>query len=181
MIHTVKGFSIINEAEVDVFLELPCFLHDPLDVGNLIFGFFASSKPRLYIWKFLVHECSNAYRDACVPTHTCRCTQGMLSLHLWGSAFPGYRATHGAAWQPGTAQRQAWTEARGPRLAGARRGGPVWVCRTSPGLRRRWCMSQTLSVPCRPPREASSEGHRQAATSRFRAGLSGPQARAGAA
>ena len=55
MIHAVKGFSILNEAEVDVFLELPCFLYDPMDVGSLISGSPVFSKPSLYIWKFLVH------------------------------------------------------------------------------------------------------------------------------
>ena len=55
VIHTVKGFSIVNEAEVDVFLEFPCFLSDPVNVGNLISSFSAFSKPNLYIWKFLVH------------------------------------------------------------------------------------------------------------------------------
>ena len=44
VIHTVKGFSIVNEAEVDVFLEFFCFLYDPVDVGNLISGFSAFSK-----------------------------------------------------------------------------------------------------------------------------------------
>ena len=55
MIHTGKGFSIVNEAEVDVFLELSCFLHDPADVGNLISGSSAFSKTSLYILKFTVH------------------------------------------------------------------------------------------------------------------------------
>ena len=55
MIHTVKGFSIVNEAEVDVFLEFPCFFCDPTGVGNLISGSSASLKPNLYIWKFSVH------------------------------------------------------------------------------------------------------------------------------
>ena len=55
VIHTVKGFSIVNEAEVDVFLEFPCFLYDPTDVGSLISDSPAFSKPSLYIWKFLVH------------------------------------------------------------------------------------------------------------------------------
>ena len=55
MIHTVKGVSIVNEAEVDVFLEFSCFFYDPIDVGNLISGSSAFSKPNLYIWKFLVH------------------------------------------------------------------------------------------------------------------------------
>ena len=55
VIHTVKGFSIVNEAEVDVFLEIPCFFYDPADFGNLISGSSAFSKSILYIWKFLVH------------------------------------------------------------------------------------------------------------------------------
>ena len=54
VIHTVKGFSIVNEAEVDVFLEFLCFLYDPVDVGNLISDFSAFSKLSLYIWKFFV-------------------------------------------------------------------------------------------------------------------------------
>ena len=58
-VHTVKDLSVVNEAEIDVFLELPCFLHDPMNVGNLISGSFASSKPSLYIWKFLVHVLLN--------------------------------------------------------------------------------------------------------------------------
>ena len=55
MIHTVKGFSIVNETEIDVFLEFPCFLCYPLNVGNLIPGAFAFSKPSLDIWKLSVH------------------------------------------------------------------------------------------------------------------------------
>ena len=55
VIHTVKGFSIVIEAEVDVFLEFPCFLYDPTNVGNLISGSFTFSKTSLYIWKFSVH------------------------------------------------------------------------------------------------------------------------------
>ena len=55
VIHTVKGFSVVSEAEVDVFLEFPWFLHDPKKVGNLISGSSAFSKPSFYIWKFLVH------------------------------------------------------------------------------------------------------------------------------
>ena len=55
VIHTVKGFGIVNKAEVDVFLELPCFLDDPMDVGNLISGSSAFSESTLNIWKFTVH------------------------------------------------------------------------------------------------------------------------------
>ena len=55
VIHTVKGFGIVNKAEVDVFLELSCFYRDPLDVGNVISGSSAFSKSSLNIWKFTVH------------------------------------------------------------------------------------------------------------------------------
>ena len=55
VIHTAKGFGIVNKAEVDVFLVLSCFLDDPMDVGNSISGSSASSKSSLNIWKFTVH------------------------------------------------------------------------------------------------------------------------------
>ena len=54
MIHIVKGFNILSEDKVDVFLEFSSFLYDPTNVGNLISGSSAFSKPRLDIWKFLV-------------------------------------------------------------------------------------------------------------------------------
>ena len=55
VIHTVKDFGIVNKAEIDVFLKLSCFFHDPADVGNLISGSSAFSKSSLNIWKFSVH------------------------------------------------------------------------------------------------------------------------------
>ena len=55
MIHTVKGFGIINETEIDVFLEFPSFLYDPVKFRNLISGSSSFSKPSFDIWKFLVH------------------------------------------------------------------------------------------------------------------------------
>ena len=55
VIHSVKGFSIVNEAEVDVFLELCCFFYDPMDIGNLISGSSTFSKSILNIWMFSVH------------------------------------------------------------------------------------------------------------------------------
>ena len=55
MIYTVKGFSLVNEAEVDVFLEFSCFFDDPTDIGNLISGYSAFSKSGLNNWKFSVH------------------------------------------------------------------------------------------------------------------------------
>ena len=54
-IHTVKGFGIVNKAEVDVFLEFFCFFYDPTDVGNLISGSSAFTKSSLNFWKFSVH------------------------------------------------------------------------------------------------------------------------------
>ena len=56
VIHTVKGFGVVNKAEVDVFLEYSCFFDDPIDVGNLISGSSAFSKSSLNIWKFTVHK-----------------------------------------------------------------------------------------------------------------------------
>ena len=55
VIHTVKGFGIVNKAEIDASLELSCFSHDPADVGNLISGSSAFPKTSLNIWKFTVH------------------------------------------------------------------------------------------------------------------------------
>ena len=54
VIHTVKGFCVANEAEVDVFLKFPCFLYDPVNVGTLILGYTTFSIFSLYIWKFSV-------------------------------------------------------------------------------------------------------------------------------
>ena len=55
VIHTVKGFGIVNKAEVDVFLEFSCFFYDPTNVDNLISGSSAFSKTSLYMWNFSVH------------------------------------------------------------------------------------------------------------------------------
>ena len=55
MIHTIKGFDIVNKAEIDVFLELSCFFHDPADVGILISGSSAFSKTSVNIWTSMVH------------------------------------------------------------------------------------------------------------------------------
>ena len=59
MIHTVKGFGVVTEAEVDVFLELVCFFDDPVNIGNLISGSSAFSKSSLNICKFSVHVLLN--------------------------------------------------------------------------------------------------------------------------
>ena len=55
LIHTVESFGVVKEAEIDLFLEFPCFLSDPTNVGSLISGSSAFSKSSLYIWNFLVH------------------------------------------------------------------------------------------------------------------------------
>ena len=55
MTHTVKGFSIVNETEVDILREFPCLFYDPMDAGNFVSSSSAFSKSSLYIWKFLVH------------------------------------------------------------------------------------------------------------------------------
>ena len=55
VIHTAKGFGVVNEEEIDIFLELSCFIYDPTDVGNLVSGSSAFSKSSLNIWNFSVH------------------------------------------------------------------------------------------------------------------------------
>ena len=55
VVHKVKDFNIVNEAEANVFLEFPCFFYDPVDVGNVISGSSVFSKSFLNIWKLLVH------------------------------------------------------------------------------------------------------------------------------
>ena len=59
VIHIVKGFSIVSEAEVDGFVKISCFLYDPTDIGNLISGPSAFSKSMLNIWKFTIHVLLN--------------------------------------------------------------------------------------------------------------------------
>ena len=61
VIHTVRGFGIVNKTEIDVFLQLYCFFNDPADVGNLISGSSAFSKTSLNIWKFMVHVIAEAW------------------------------------------------------------------------------------------------------------------------
>ena len=61
VIHTVKGFGIVNKAEIYVFLEFSCFSDDPVDVGNVISGSSAFSKSSLNIWKFTVHSTVEAW------------------------------------------------------------------------------------------------------------------------
>ena len=56
VIHIVKGFGIVRKAEIDVFLELSCFFHDPTDVGNLFFGSSAFCKTSLNVWKFTIYK-----------------------------------------------------------------------------------------------------------------------------
>ena len=56
VIHTYKGFGVVNKAEVDVFLKLSCFFYDPMDVGNLVSGSTAFAKSSLDIWKFSIHK-----------------------------------------------------------------------------------------------------------------------------
>ena len=72
MIHTVKVFGLVNEAEVDVFLELSCFLNDPMDVDYLISGSSAFSKSSLNVWKFTAHYCwSLAWRILSITLLAC--------------------------------------------------------------------------------------------------------------
>ena len=85
VIHTVKGFSIVNEVEVDVFLEFSSFFYDPTDVGNLISGSSAFSKSSLHIWKFLVLILSSIVAVLIyIPTSNAR---GFPFLHTLSSIY----------------------------------------------------------------------------------------------
>ena len=91
VIHTAKGFGIVNKAEIDVFLELSCFFHDPADVGNLISGSSAFSKSSLNIWKFMVHmllkpglENFDHYFASVWDEYNCAVVWAFLALPLFG-------------------------------------------------------------------------------------------------
>ena len=72
VIHTVKGFSIVNRAEEDVFLEFSCFVYDPTDVSNLISASSAFSKSSLYIWKFSIQVVLKpSLKDLSITLLTC--------------------------------------------------------------------------------------------------------------
>ena len=89
VINTVKGFHVVNEAEVDIFLEFPCLVYDSVDVGNLIPGSFVFSKSSLYIWKFLVHillkpRLKNFKHDLASMWNECSC---VVVWTFFGIAF----------------------------------------------------------------------------------------------
>ena len=91
VVHIIRGFRIVNEAEVDVFLELSCFFDDPVHVGNLTSGSSAFSKATLNIWKFMVHillkpglenfeHCFASVLDEC----NCAVVENCLELRFFG-------------------------------------------------------------------------------------------------
>ena len=98
MIHTVKGFGIVNKAEIDVFLELSCFFDDPADVGNLISDSATFSKTSLTIWKFMVHlllkpGLQNSEHYFASVCDECNCAVvwtffGVASLWDWNENWP---------------------------------------------------------------------------------------------
>ena len=76
VIHIVKDFSVVKETEVDVFLELPCFHHEPMNAGNLISGSSSSSKPSLYTCRFMtcpswvaLHGMAHSFINLCKPLY----------------------------------------------------------------------------------------------------------------
>ena len=98
VIHTVKGFGIVNKAEIDVFLELSCFFDNLVDVGNLISGSSAFSKSSLNIWKFMVHVLlkpglENLEHYFTRVWHECKCVGvwaffGIAFLRDWNENWP---------------------------------------------------------------------------------------------
>ena len=105
VIHTVKGFGIVDKAEIDVFLELACFFHDPADVGNLISGSSAFSKSILNIWNFMVHivlkpDLENFEHYFTSMWDECNCTVvweffGIAFLWDWNENCNGHRTGKG--------------------------------------------------------------------------------------
>ena len=105
VIHSVKGFGVVNKAEIDVFLELSCFFYDPADVGNLTPGFSAFSKSSLNIWKISVHLSGSSSLRAwprsspalifflCLQTYLLNCSTSLvafrnrLNLNLFSLSF----------------------------------------------------------------------------------------------
>ena len=98
-VHTVRGFNIVSEAEIDIiFLELPCFLYDPTNVGNLISGSSAFFKPSLYIWKFWVYillkpNLKDFEHNLAIMWNECNCTAvwaffGIALLRDWDENWP---------------------------------------------------------------------------------------------
>ena len=85
VIHTVKGFGIVNKAEIHVFLELSCFFNDPADVGNLISGSSALSNTSFNIWKFTVHV---LLKPNCCLTKFFDIVVAMFSLRASSILFP---------------------------------------------------------------------------------------------
>ena len=83
VIHTIKGFGIVNKAEVDVFLKLSCFFDNPADVGNLISGSSAFSKSSLNIWKFSVYCLSHALGILSITLLVCE-----MSINLQLFEYP---------------------------------------------------------------------------------------------
>ena len=98
VIHTDKGFSAVNEAEVDVFLEFPCFFYDPVFVSNLISAYSAFPKFSLYIWKFSVHvqlkpSLKELEHNLALMWNECNCTViwaffGIAFLWDWNENWP---------------------------------------------------------------------------------------------
>ena len=88
VIHTVKGFAVVNKAKVDVFLELSCFFNDPADVGNMISGSSAFSKSSLNIWKFTVHVLLKPGLQN-FEHYSASVRQVQLCSSMWTSAFFG--------------------------------------------------------------------------------------------
>ena len=84
VIHTIKGFSVVNETKVDVFMEFSRFFNDPMDVGNLISGSFAFSKPSLYICKLSAHILLKpSLKDFERIFLACEMSQGLTSQQLY--------------------------------------------------------------------------------------------------
>ena len=96
VIHTVKGFGMVNKAEIDVFLELSCFFDDPVGIGNLISGSSAFSKTSLNIWKFSVHVLLKTLHMDITRWPTLKQTDYILCSQRWRSSIQSSKTRPGA-------------------------------------------------------------------------------------
>ena len=141
MIHTVKGFGVVNKAKVNAFLELSCFFYDPTDVGNLISGSSAFSKSSLNIWNFSVHVLLKPSLENIEHYFASMWVQLCGSLNILWHCF-----SLGLEWKLTSSTPVATAEFS--KFAGilSAAGSAYWVVKTPPGNCQRTSQYLTVSM-----------------------------------